>query len=263
MNVSVLIPMYNAENTIIRCIESVLNQAYKSEIEIIIINDGSTDNSRNIVEEIIEKNISNISILLLNKVNGGVSSARNLGLKNAKGSYIALLDSDDEWHSNKLQRQMEILNNNPSIDFLGCGRNGEELRILGKTIKNLHRATIEELLIKMFPQTSTAIFKRVLYLNIGGYNESLTHAEDGELWIRFCSKSNFYYLPESLVTTGGGKPSFGHSGLSANLEAMQKGNEFIFQEARNKKLISFNFYIFLMMYSRIKYLRRILITKFR
>ena len=263
MEISVVIPMYNAENTIAKSLESVLNQTYKEKIEVLIVNDGSKDSSRMIVEKFIENNNSEVIIKLINKENGGVSSARNLGLQNATGFYIALLDSDDEWLSNKLERQIEILKNNSEVDFLGCSRNDEQLSIFGKVIKTLHKANVKELLIKMFPQTSTAIFKRELYLNIGGYNENLTHAEDGELWIRFCAKANFYYLPESLVRTGGGKPSFGHSGLSANLEAMQRGNEFIFREARNNKLIGLNFFIFLMVYSKVKYLRRILITKFR
>lgn len=263
MEVSVIIPMYNAESTIEKCLESVFNQTYKGKMEIIIINDGSKDSSRNIVEKIIENNSSDIIVKLINKENGGVSSARNLGLKNANGFYIALLDSDDEWLPRKLERQMEIFKNNSEIDFLGCSRNNEQLNIFGKLVATLHKAKVTELLVKMFPQTSTAIFKRELYLNIGGYNEKMTHAEDGELWVRFCAKSNFYYLPESLVITGGGKPSFGHSGLSSNLKAMQKGNEFIFKEARNNNLIGFNFYIFLILYSRIKYLRRIIITKFR
>ncbi|MHC0443545.1 glycosyltransferase family 2 protein, partial [Flavobacterium sp. 3-210] len=89
----------------------------------------------------------------------GVSSARNLGLKNATGFYIALLDSDDEWLPNKLERQMQILKNNSEIDFLGCSRNGEQLNIFGRVIKRLHKANIKELLVKMFPQTSTAVFK--------------------------------------------------------------------------------------------------------
>lgn len=255
--------MYNAENTITRSVESVLNQTYKGKVEIIIVNDGSKDRSQEIVEELIESNNSEIYIKLINKENGGVSSARNTGLKVAKGDVIALLDSDDEWVSNKLERQFKILNSHKDIDFLGCSRNNEKLRIFGKTITALHKAKVKQLLLKMYPQTSTAIFKRELYLRFGGYNENLTHAEDGELWIRFCANSNFYYLPESLVITGDGKPSFGHSGLSANLEAMQKGNEFILKEARDKKLINFYYYIFLSIYSRMKYFRRILITKFR
>lgn len=261
--VSVIIPMYNAEKTILRCLNSVLNQTYKSEMEIIVVNDGSTDNSPRIVEQIISNNKSKIEIQLINKSNGGVSSARNTGLALAKGHYIALLDSDDYWLEKKIEVQMNTLNSNTEIDFIGCSRNNEVLKIFGRKIQTIHKAEVKELLIKMFPQTSTVVFKRRLFEEFGGYNENMTHAEDGNLWVRYCANSNFYYLPDSLVITGDGKPHFGHSGLSANLEAMHKGNLFILKDALNNRIIGlFSYYCFLFFY-KIKYLRRILITKNR
>lgn len=260
--ISVVIPMYNASETIVMCLESVLNQTYPGKLEIIVVNDGSTDGSVDILTKYRENNdIKNL--IIINKENGGVSSARNTGMKAAQGDYIALLDADDEWLPMKLERQMQILLNTDGIDFLGCGRNGEVLRILWKEIKTLHKATIKELLIKMFPQTSTAIFKKTVFEQFGGYNESMTHAEDGNLWIHYCANSNFYYLPESLVITGKQKPNFGHSGLSANLRAMQKGNEFTFKEAVKAGLIRMPFFCLIYFFAKIKYLRRIFITKIR
>jgi glycosyltransferase involved in cell wall biosynthesis len=263
MKISVIIPVYNAQNTIVRAIESVINQTVKP-FEIIIINDGSTDKSKEIVEEFIRIiNPQAINIKLINKENGGVSSARNQGFYHSKGSLFALLDSDDIWSPEKLERQLEILELNPEIDFLGCARNNEKLSILGKKIDSLHQSTVKELLIKMHPQTSTAIFKRKLYDDFGGYNEDMTHAEDGNLWIHYCSKSKFYYLPESLVITGEGKPSFGHSGLSANLRAMQLGNDFMLINAMKEKIISKSFFCLIYALSKVKYIRRLLIVKFR
>lgn len=260
--ISVVIPMYNAEESIARCLNSVLKQTYKGELEIIVVNDGSTDRSAELVEQFI-KEYPDKTITLINQVNGGVSKARNTGLGLAKGAYIALLDSDDEWLSNKLEKQIQIMSANDHIDFLGCSRNNEVLRILFKKVETLHRVTVIQLLIKMFPQTSTALFKRKLYDEFGGYNEQLTHAEDGELWLRYCANGNFYYFPDSLVLTGNGKPSFGYSGLSANLEKMQYGNEFILKEARKKGLITSLAYFVLILFSRVKYIRRIIITKLR
>jgi glycosyltransferase involved in cell wall biosynthesis len=252
--------MYNAEKSIMTCVDSVIGQSFFGEIEIIIINDGSTDNSRQIVETIIELNPEK-NIKLINKSNGGVSTARNVGLESAKGEYIALLDSDDIWLSNKLEVQMEILSNNNSIDFLGCARNNETLNILGRKITSLHRAKPLELLIKMYPQTSTAIFKRELYEKFGGYNEQMTHSEDGFLWLTYCQKANFYYSPDSLVITGGGKPNFGHSGLSANLKAMHNGSLQILSMALNQNIISFMQYILLLCFYELKYLRRKLVSR--
>lgn len=255
--------MYNSESTIRTCIDSVLKQTYKGEIEIIVVNDGSKDNSKEIVEEIIKSNNSEIEIQLINKENGGVSSARNRGLTLSKGNYIALLDSDDRWLENKLEIQIGILESNVEIDFIGCSRNNEVLRIFGKKIVSLHKATVKELLLKMYPQTSTAVFKRKLFEQFGGYNEKMTHCEDANLWIRYCSNSNFYYHPESLVITGAGKPHFGHSGLSSDLEKMQKGVEFNLYQALQNKLISKEEYFLIKLFNLLKYLRRILITKIR
>lgn len=262
MDISVIIPAYNAEATILKAVNSVLSQTYKCALEIIIINDGSTDSTSSLIEKYCKDNGLN-NIVIYNKANGGVASARNVGMNLAKGKYIALLDSDDEWLPFKLEQQMQIMHQNASIDFLGSSRNNEELKILGKKINKLHKASVKELLIKMYPQTSTAIFKRSLFEKYGGYNENLTHAEDGNLWVRYCANSNFYYSAESLVITGGGKPHFGHSGLSANLKLMEHGNIFTLKEAKKHGLINTPFFCAVFILMKIKFLRRVLITQIR
>jgi glycosyltransferase involved in cell wall biosynthesis len=118
MNISVIIPMYNSKNTIKSAIESVLNQTYKEPIEIIVVNDGSKDGCEKIVEKMIINNQTNRTIKLINKPNGGVSSARNRGIKEANGEYIAFLDSDDIWHPQKLELVFEALKDD-SIKFIG------------------------------------------------------------------------------------------------------------------------------------------------
>ena len=89
--ISVIIPIYNVENYLKKCIESVINQTYKN-LEIILVNDGSNDNSKNIIDEY--STIDN-RIKVINKENGGLSDARNAGIEIAKGDYITFLDSDD------------------------------------------------------------------------------------------------------------------------------------------------------------------------
>lgn len=91
MKVSVIVPVYNVEKYLKRCLDSIINQTYKN-IEIILVNDGSKDNSRNICEEY-EKKYENIS--LINQENGGLSAARNTGLKYVKGEAVTFVDSDD------------------------------------------------------------------------------------------------------------------------------------------------------------------------
>ena len=96
-SISVVIPVYNKEKYIDKCIDSVINQTIKKEdIEIICVNDGSTDGSIDIINKYIAKN----NIVLINKENGGVSSARNCGIMNASGKYILFLDADDSISNN-------------------------------------------------------------------------------------------------------------------------------------------------------------------
>ena len=89
MKISVIIPIYNVEKYLSRCLESVINQTYKN-LEIILVNDGSTDNSSKIIQQYYDPRIK-----IINKINGGLSSARNAGLKICTGDYITFVDSDD------------------------------------------------------------------------------------------------------------------------------------------------------------------------
>lgn len=261
MKISVIIPMYNSEKTIIRSLESVQKQTYLQYIhEVIVINDGSTDNSKSIVEKFADSN-PDFPLKLINKENGGVSSARNEGLKYAKGDWLALLDSDDEWLDNKIEVQVEIIKEHPQIDFLGGSIDNSDLRILGRKINQLYKAKLNDLCIKVFPQTSTALFRRKIYDDIGGYDENQRYGEDANYFMKICYAYNYYYLPKRLVVYDGGKPSFGYSGLSSNLKGMQDGVMKNIRELRSKKLISPLFYYFLLAFNNIKYVRRVLIVR--
>ena len=104
---SVIVPVYNVEDYIIQCIDSILNQTLKN-MEIIIVNDGSTDNSMNYIRDYKDERIR-----IINKKNGGLSSARNLGMNAAKGKYIAFVDSDDFLsEKNAYQEMVNILEKN-------------------------------------------------------------------------------------------------------------------------------------------------------
>lgn len=264
MIISVVIPMYNSENTIEKCIESVLNQSYKGKIEIIVVNDGSKDNSRQVVEEILKNNSKDIDIVLINKENGGVSTARNAGMKAANGNWIALLDSDDEWLEHKLERQVQILNENLHIDFLGAGRNGEQFsRILWKKLGHLTRISSRALLGKFIFIVPTVIFKKEILSDVGNFDENQKFAEEGIFFIKIAQKYNCYLLNESVAFTGGGKPHFGHSGLSGNLKEMEKGELKNLKEVLNLKIVNYFEYLALVLFSYTKYIRRIVLVKLR
>ena len=221
--ISVVIPMYNAENTILTALNSIKNQTYKCNYQIIIVNDGSKDASKTIVENYIIRN-PQMNITLVDQANGGVSKARNEGLRRAKGGYIALLDSDDEWLPKKIEKQMSIFEKNSDIDLLGTNRNNEHFKFfLGFKFNYLTKISSKLLLLKTFLVTPSVIFKKKILDNTGFFDEQQKFAEEGDYWIRICNKNNCYLVNESLVITGGGKPNFGFSGLSSNLWQMEKG----------------------------------------
>jgi glycosyltransferase involved in cell wall biosynthesis len=257
--VSVVIPMYNSENTIIRCINSVINQTYNGRIEIIIINDGSTDRSRLIVEDFINNNIfDKINIRLINKFNGGVSSARNAGLYEVKENYVALLDADDEWLPEKLYKQLDIFSNHNDVAFIGG--------LIEKPLNNksiIRNITLHKLFFKNYFQPSTVIFKREILTSIGFFDESQNYAEEGNYFMRIAHKFRCVLLNEQVVNYGQGKGGFGVSGLSANLKDMEKGELKNLKYAYNERFLNFFLYSLAVVFSVLKYIRRILIVKLR
>jgi glycosyltransferase involved in cell wall biosynthesis len=263
MNISVVIPMYNSEKTIIRSLESIRNQtAFDLISEIIIVNDGSTDNSFKVAKEYANTH-EEMPIIIINKVNGGASAARNVGMKTAKCNYIALLDSDDEWLPNKIKIQMKTMREHPEIDFLGGDSNGVNLKILFKKIDKLYKASVKDLCIKFFPVTPAAVFKKKIVEEMGYFDEEQHFAEDGNYFLKICANYNYYHVPIQMVNCGGGKPAFGYSGLSANLKGMYEGNIKNIKGLKRDSIISQEFYLFLRVFYWMKHIRRIVITKLR
>lgn len=253
--VSVIIPMYNAQNTILRAIRSVFAQEYNGKIEIVIVNDGSIDNSLLVVNSVSNIPI-NCTLLVFNQKNKGVASARNLGITNASFDWICFLDSDDEWLPNKLFSQVNILNENTSIDFLGCNLLHQEYHFFWKKCKPIMKVKWWELLLKMHPQTSTAIVRRKVLLKIGMYDENMTHAEDGDLWVRICLNYNFYFSIDSLVIYDNGKKGFGALGLAGNVSKMHEGTLYMIKKLKEKQFLSKTQYLFFYIYFNAKYIRR-------
>lgn len=260
---SVVIPMYNNQNTIERAILSVVNQTkYDLIDEIIVVNDGSTDNSKETVEKLISNAIDD-KIKLVNQKNMGAANARNTGISKTKNSFVALLDADDEWKNNKIELQNNILINNRKIKALGSNRNDENIHI-GKKIDNkLYRISPFMYCIKNWPQTSTIIFDKNIFKDKEYFPINMTHAEEGIFFLTLSKLVGLYYISESLVICDGGKPVFGYSGLSGNLNKMHNGVIEMMKRANQKKYINKIQLIFLIIYENIKYLRRIIITKLK
>jgi glycosyltransferase involved in cell wall biosynthesis len=257
MKISVIIPMYNSKNTILQSLESVKIQTYPV-FETIVINDGSTDNSADIVKNYIKLNPSQ-NIIFIDKKNGGVSSARNAGLKKATGDFIALLDSDDEWFPLKTEKQIKLFTENTLTSFIG----GLIFEKPKSQQNNVIDIPLKKLVFKNYFQPSTVMFKREILNTVGYFDETQKYAEEGNYFMRIASKFNCKLLLEQVVLYDQGKHGFGQSGLSANLKEMQKG------EVRNLKFAVRNGYVsqfkfcIAIVFSYLKYLRRILIVKFK
>lgn len=257
--ISVIIPMYNAEKVIVNALYSVKNQTFpKENFEIIIVNDGSTDRSREVADAFIKEN-PELNIQLINQENGGVSKARNAGLEKAKGNYIALLDADDEWYPQKTERQITILENrNFKVDFLGCRRKYQKILYpynVGQN--NLARITFRQLMFRNETQPSTVIFKRKVLQNSGLFDGNQRYAEDLNYWLKVSGNNEMFILNEELVLTGAGKRTFGVSGLSANLVEMEKGFQKNLKEMVTLKKIGIGGYMGYFIFYKLKYIFRI------
>ncbi len=197
-SVSVIIPAYNQANFIDKAIESVLRQTYK-DFELIIINDGSKDNT----EEII-KNYSDFRIrYICHKKNLGISEARNSGIRASRGKYIALLDSDDEFLPEKLDMQVKLLRNESSDVGVVCAwsfnvdENGNYISKRGLPRKEGY--IFEDLLSKNYISVPTLLIRRECFEKVGLFDSSLDVQEDWDMWIRIAKYYKFSLIKIPLA----------------------------------------------------------------
>ena len=200
ISLSVVVPTFNRAGIINRAINSVLSQTFKAD-EIIIVDDGSTDSTR----EIITQNFPMVKYFW--QKNRGVSSARNFGVKIAKGDWIAFLDSDDEWAPQKLMNQMKALSENPVLKICYTNetwiRNGVQVNQKKKHAKHggyIFRFCLPLCLIS----PSSVIIHRSIFEEVGLFDETLHVCEDYDLWLRICSRWPVLYLDEPLIVKYGG-----------------------------------------------------------
>ena len=200
MKISVIIPTYNRKKTLARAIQSVINQSL-SPFEILIIDDGSNDGT----EEWVKENFQNIKYIYQN--NHGVSSARNKGIKNAYGDWVAFLDSDDEWLPNKLYEQVKAIDSNPEMKFFHTNeiwiRNGVRVNQMKKH-KKYGGYIFEKCLDICRVSPSSVLIQKEVFDNIGIFDESLRVCEDYDLWLRITSKYPVVFLDKPLIYKYGG-----------------------------------------------------------
>ena len=200
MKISVIIPTFNRKKTLGRAIQSVMNQSL-SPFEILIIDDWSNDGT----EEWVKKNFQNIKYIYQD--NHGVSSARNIGIENAYGDWVAFLDSDDEWLPNKLYEQVKAIDSNPEMKFFHTNeiwiRNGVRVNQMKKH-KKYGGYIFEKCLDICRISPSSVLIQKEIFDNIGTFDESLRVCEDYDLWLRITSKHSVVFLDIPLIYKYGG-----------------------------------------------------------
>lgn len=196
-NVSVVIPVYNGATTVKQTIESVLGQTYQ-DFEIIVINDGSQDETLAVISSIQDKRIKVFSYS-----NAGLSASRNRGFARACGEFIAFLDADDLWTSDKLELQLKALEQNPQA-FVAYSwtdhidESGKFLRPASYTSENGN--IYERLLIGNFLACgSNTLIRTQALKEVGGFDESLNSAEDWDMWLRLAARYEFVVVPRPQV----------------------------------------------------------------
>ena len=207
--VSVIIPTYNREKFISECVQSVLAQTLPAR-EIIIVDDGSTDATYNILRDLGFNSLSTKKTVLryFFQQNRGVSSARNLGIKEARSEYIALLDSDDLWLKSKLDRQVSAFQNDTQSSRL-CHtdeiwiRNGVRVNQHKKHKKN--GGNVFQSCLKLCCiSPSSAMMHRSVFEDFGFFDEDLPACEDYDFWLRYSAKEDVNFIDEPLIIKKGG-----------------------------------------------------------
>ena len=200
--VSIIIPVYNGEDYIYLAIESALRQTYKN-IEIIVVNDGSTDNTDKIC-----KRFGNL-IKYIKKKNGGVSSALNLGIENMNGDYFSWLSHDDLYLPNKIEKEVQYLKNNNLLnsktivysDFGYIDENGN-LTAIGRKFNKLINQNSAYSIYTASINGLTLLIPRQAFVDVGVFDEKLRCVQDYQLWFdMYKQKYNFIHIPEVLALT--------------------------------------------------------------
>ena len=228
--VSVIMPVYNAcrinRTFLIRALQSIANQTYR-QLELVIVDDGSTDDTRQVCEAFLSQN-PQLRAQYLSKENGGQSCARNFGVRACQGEYIGFLDQDDEWYADKLEQVVPWLANK-NIDVLYTDSDvidGDDT----VTFSCIHsqqkygwphpKTAIEDILFKdIFVMPGLMTIKKTAFEQVSGFDEKLSGYEDDDLFLRLFEHFKVFYLPVPTLRWRmyGDNYSFSHRMLTSRL----------------------------------------------
>jgi len=249
LKVSVIIPVYNSQNSIFNALNSIKEQTY-SNIEVIIINDGSSDESNNVIKEFIRNN-SEMDIKYIIQENSGVSISRNNGILISKGEFIAFLDSDDKWEPNKLQEQIDIFNSNNQICLIGTKVYTSKM-IRKEMIGDIDEINFYKLLFKNYFVTSSVLIRRKVLDTVGLFIPNQNYSEDFNLWLRIAYHFKCVVLNKQLTYY-----DINNTGLSSKLFRMEFSELLNFLDLYKSRKINIFTLVFISVFSIIKFLRRV------
>ncbi len=193
--VSVIIPTYNSARYVTTAIDSVLAQTV-DDFEVLVVDDGSTDNTRELLSH------RGQSVRYLYQNNAGVSAARNHGIAQSRGRYIAFLDADDIWLPHKLERQLTALDTAPATQLCYSAHFvvDDALQALSVRRSGHGNSALEALLFRgnVVGSPSSVIVERGL-MESEGFDTRLSHSADWDMWIRLARRASFLYVDEPLI----------------------------------------------------------------
>ncbi len=213
--ISVVIPAYNSEKTISYTIKSVLNQTF-NDLELIVINDGSQDSTLEVITQIADSRIQVFSY-----PNAGGNVSRNRGLNHAVGEFVSFLDADDLWTPDKLESQLKALQENATAkvayswtDYI----NENSEIVLSGTHLTANGDIYEKLLITNFLENgSNPLIYREALVELGGFDESLSAAQDWDMWLRLACKFDFVCVSSAQILY-----RISTNSVSSNLDRQEK-----------------------------------------
>ena len=208
-SVDVVIPAYNASAYITQTLQSVADQDYPIA-NIIVVNDGSTDNTKECVLAFCVLN-KHLNILLINQNNAGLSAARNKGIKLSKADFIAFLDADDLWNPKKVSEQILLFEKNTSnnVGIIYCGYQliDDHNKLLHPDLNPIIPPTIRGDVYKALLRGnfisgsgSSVLIKRAIFNNVEPFDEKLQSCEDWDMWLRISKKYHFDFVNKNLVS---------------------------------------------------------------
>lgn len=225
--VSIVIPAFNAAWCVGKAIDSVIGQTYR-QIEIIVVNDGSTDNT----SEVLSRYQGRIRVIT--QKNKGLSNARNMGIQHAKGEYIAFLDADDYWLPRKLEYQVQLMNQRPDIGFCSTMARVETLEGIVLSVwrcPKIDTPTLHTIFMQnsAIPGSGSGVMVRSdVLLGMGHFDEKLKSLEDIDMWMRLSAETEYACIPEALTVIVRRDNS-----MSGNLDVMRRSSFEVMKKNRH------------------------------